>query len=176
MRDVEERAEAVLATLPDYLWDGERLPVPVEDIADSAFGLLVRDVEDMRTAPGAPALAPGQALSGLLLPARGEIWVNAAEARQWPPRRRFTIGHELGHWVMHRTGQQSLFCRRTTVVEDGPQPRDIEEEASAFSAALLMPQWLFVREHARVNGDVGALCERFGSSIAATERRIASLF
>jgi hypothetical protein len=177
MRDVEERAEAVLAALPGYVWDGERLPVPVEDIADSGFGLLVRDVEDMRSAPGAPALAGGQSLSGLLLPARGEIWVNADEARQWPPRRRFTIGHELGHWVMHRSGQQALFCRRTTVDESGARPeRDIEEEASAFAAALLMPQWLFVREHARCDGDVPTLCAAFGSSIAATERRIASLF
>jgi uncharacterized protein DUF955 len=177
MRDVEERAEAVLAALPGYVWDGERLPVPVEDIADSAFGLLVRDIEDMGAAPGAPALLEGQALSGLLLPARGEIWVNAAEARQWPPRRRFTIGHELGHWVMHREGQQALFCRRTTVDEAVTLPaRDIEEEASAFSAALLMPQWLFVREHARCGGDVAALSAAFGSSLAATERRIASLF
>ena len=177
MKDVEERAEAVLAGLPSYVWDGERLPVPVEDIADSGFGLLVRDVEDLGTAPGAPVLRDGQALSGLLLPARGEIWVSAAEARQWPPRRRFTIGHELGHWVMHRTGQQALFCRRTTVDEAVALPaRDIEEEASAFAAALLMPQWLFVREHARCEGDVATLCAAFGSSIAATERRIASLF
>src|SRR5215211_4031447 len=115
MRDVEERAEQVLARAPEYVWDGEALPVPVEDLVDSVYGLLVRDVEDMRAAPGAPALAPGQSLSGMLLPARGEIWVNAEEARQWPPRRRFTIGHELGHWVMHRTGQASLFCRRTSV-------------------------------------------------------------
>jgi hypothetical protein len=177
MKDVEERAEAVLAGLPSYLWDGERLPVPVEDIADSGYGLLVRDVEDMGAAPGAPELHAGQSLSGLLLPARGEIWVNAAEARQWPPRRRFTIGHELGHWVMHRTGQQALFCRRTTVDEAVVLPaRDIEEEASAFAAALLMPQWLLVREHARCDGDVATLCATFGSSIAATERRIASLF
>lgn len=119
MRDVEERAERVLAGVPGYVWDGERLPVPIEDIADSGYGLLVRDVEDMGAAPGAPELMPGQELSGLLLPARGEIWVNAGEARRWPPRRRFTIGHELGHWVMHRTaGQQALFCRRTTVGGD----------------------------------------------------------
>lgn len=177
MKDVDERAEAVLAGLPSYVWDGERLPVPVEDIADSGYGLLVRDVEDLGTAPGAPTLAPGQSLSGLLLPARGEIWVNAAEARQWPPRRRFTIGHELGHWVMHRTGQQALFCRRSRVDETVALPaRDIEEEASAFAAALLMPHWLFVREHARCAGDVATLCATFGSSIAATERRIASLF
>jgi IrrE N-terminal-like domain len=177
MRDMEERAAQVLADAPEYIWDGERLPVPVEDIVDSVYGLLVRDVENMSTAPGAPPLAEGQSLSGLLLPARGEIWVNADEARQWPPRRRFTIGHELGHWVLHRTGQQALFCRRTSVDEQAVPPgRDIEEEASAFAAALLMPQWLFVREHARCRGDVASLCRVFGTSQAATDRRVATLF
>lgn len=193
--DVISEAERVLDAAPGYVWDGERLPVPVEDIADSVFGLLVRDVKDMATAPGSPALQEGQALSGLLLPGRGEIWVNADEARQWPPRRRFTIGHELGHWVMHRApGQQSLFCRRTSVDESSRQPlfcrrtsvdessrqphrdRDIEEEASAFAAELLMPRMLFVREHARLNGDVEALCRAFDSSRAAMERRVATVF
>ena len=178
--DVAAHAERVLASAPAWVWDGERLPVPVEDIADTVFGLLVRDVEDMSAAPGAPELLVGQALSGLLLPARGEIWVNAGEARQWPPRRRFTIGHELGHWVMHRVaGQQSLFCRRTTVDESGQRARavrDIEEEASVFSAELLMPRWLFIREHARARGDVEQLCRVFDTSQAATERRIAEIF
>src|SRR3954451_8009598 len=146
MQDVEERAEAVLAGLPAYVWDGDRLPVPVEDVADSAFGLLVRDVDDMGAAPGAPALLDGQSLSGLLLPARGEIWVNASEARDWPPRRRFTIGHELGHWVMHRFGAAGVFCRSGAIAESArpPLPRP-EEEANAFAAALLMPGHL-VRE------------------------------
>ncbi|MFN8161682.1 MAG: ImmA/IrrE family metallo-endopeptidase [Solirubrobacterales bacterium] len=112
---IERRAEEVLAEVPSYVWDGESIPVPVEDIVDTVFGLRVCDVEDMTAAPGCPALEEGQSLSGLLLSSRGEIWVNAEEARQWPPRRRFTIGHELGHWVMHRTGQQALFCRRATV-------------------------------------------------------------
>jgi IrrE N-terminal-like domain len=177
MRDMEERAAQVLAAAPEYIWDGERLPVPVEDLVDSVYGLLVRDVDNMAGAPDAPPLTEGQSLSGLLLPARGEIWVNADEARQWPPRRRFTIGHELGHWVLHRTGQQALFCRRTSVDEQAVPPgRDIEEEASAFAAALLMPQWLFVREHARCRGDVAELCRVFGTSQAATERRVATLF
>lgn len=192
MEQIEERADGILAKTPEYLWDGERLPVPVEDIADSVFGLLVRDVEDMATAPGAPALTPGQTLSGLLLPARGEIWVNAEEARLWPPRRRFTIGHEVGHWVMHRRpGQQALFCRHGAVDEDAGAPPvpptrvavadipavpDIEEEASAFAAALLMPRWLFVREHAHCGGDVPTLCATFGTSRAATERRALTLF
>ena len=43
----EEHAQRVLAAVPEWLWDGERLPVPVEDIADSVFGLLVCDVDEV---------------------------------------------------------------------------------------------------------------------------------
>ena len=61
--------------------------------------------------------------------------------------------------------------------EEAAQPaRDIEEEASAFAAALLMPQWLFVREHARTNGYVATLGRVFGTSETATQRRVDALF
>src|SRR3954468_12489546 len=177
MDRAQEHAEQVLAKLPSWVWDGESLPIPVEEVADSVYGLLVRDVDDMTAAPGAPPLDPGQTLSGLLLPARGEIWVNADEARQWPPRRRFTIGHELGHWEMHRDGQRSLFCRRRAVDETpDPYVDDIEEEASRFAAALTMPAWLVVREHARVGGDIEQLCRAFSASNAAMTRRVSDLF
>ena len=43
--------------------------MPVEDIADSWFGLYVREVADLRKAPGVPELSASQSLSGLLLPA-----------------------------------------------------------------------------------------------------------
>ena len=122
MDPVEERAARILSAVPEWLWDGETLPVPIEDIADSVYGLLIRDVEDMSAAPGAPPLAPGQSLSGLLLGARGEIWVNAEEARTWPTRRRFTIGHELGHWELHRDLQRTLFCRATTIKRTSRRP------------------------------------------------------
>lgn len=113
----------MLEKVPAWLWDGETLPIPVEHVADSCHGLLVRDVEDLTSAPGAPLLAHGHALSGLLLPDRGEIWVNAAEGRDWPGRRRFTIGHELGHWCLHRERGEPL-CRRR-VKTDPPSPVEI---------------------------------------------------
>ena len=102
MREIEERAEHVLAGVPEWIWDGESLPVPVEDIADTVFRLRVREVDDLSDAPGAPALEPGSSLSGLLLPAPRRDLGERREAREWPARRRFTIGHELGHWCMHR--------------------------------------------------------------------------
>ena len=181
MDEIEQRAESVLADVPDWLWNGETLPVPVDDIADTCFGLLIREVEDMASAPGAPELAPGQSISGLLLAGPGEIWVNAAEAREWPPRRRFTIGHELGHWVMHRQpGQQSLFCRHGSVDPEQktdlpPERLSVEQEANVFAAALTMPAHL-IRQHyerlKRVDECHARMCELFAASGAAMGRRL----
>jgi IrrE N-terminal-like domain len=180
---IEQRAERVLADVPDWIWNGDRLPVPVEHIADSCFGLHVRDMEDLRRAPGVPELAEARGLSGLLLPSLGEIWVNAAEARDWPPRRRFTIGHELGHWCLHRTGS-AVWCRSHDVDpadEAGPTPRAAyppeESEANEFAAALLMPAQLVQRHYERLrrrdpDGCFEQLCRLFGSSGAAMSRRL----
>ncbi len=177
--EIERRAEAVLASVPSFVWDGASVPVPVEDIVDTCFKLHVRDVADLSAAPGCPSLEPGDSLSGLLLSARGEIWVNADEARQWPPRRRFTIGHELGHHVLHRTGQQTLFCRKVTVDPDVGQPADTrpplpvpEEEANMFAAALLMPGELMRRHYRQCGGDFEEMCNRFDSSAAAMGKRL----
>lgn len=179
MEEIETRAEAVLASVPDWIWNGEELPVPVEDIADTCFGLLVRDVEDLSAAPGAPSVGEGQAISGLLLASTGEIWVNALESREWPPRRRFTIGHELGHWVMHRTGQQSLFCRKPSIVAEEKEGRPklpvSEAEANAFAAGLLMPVHLVRERYEALEGDkdrFARLMREFDSSGAAMSRRL----
>jgi IrrE N-terminal-like domain len=180
--EVEQRAEQVLADVPGWIWDGQRLPVPVEHIADSCFGLHVRDVEDLRAAPGVPDLPDGRALSGLLLPSRGEIWVNAEEARAWPPRRRFTVGHELGHWCLHRHGSEAVWCRATAVDPQenggsrGARPPE-EDEANEFAAALLMPAHLVRRHYEGLrerdpDACFKALCAMFGASGGAMSRRL----
>ena len=130
--------------------------MPIEDIADTHIGLLVRDVEDLGKAPGAPELDHGQTLSGLLLPARGEIWVNAEEARQWPARRRFTIAHELGHWRLHRgAAEHAVFCRSGSIASATPTRTRIpaaEDEANLFAAAVLMPARLVQDHYVRCGG------------------------
>ena len=172
---IEERASRVLSGVPDWIWNGDTLPVPVEHIADSCFGLHVRDVADLSSAPGVPALGPDQSLSGLLLPGLGEIWVNAAEARDWPSRRRFTISHELGHWCLHRT-EGAVWCRSHAVdppeeTASAPPPRKAyppeESEANEFAAALLMPAHLVQRHYERLRrrdprGCFQELCRIFG--------------
>lgn len=176
MEDIERLAEEFLAGVPGHVWDGRTLPVPIEEIADSHVGLLVRDVEDLRGAPGAPQLEAGQALSGLMLPALGEIWVNAEEARQWPPRRRFTIAHELGHWSLHRDAERAVYCRSTSIDPDDADTSTslppVEEQANAFAAALLMPARLMREQYVRCERDFFTLCDKFGASGAAMGRRL----
>jgi hypothetical protein len=177
MEGVTKRAEELLAEVPDWIWDGRSLPVPVEEIADSHVGLRICDADDMTAAPGCPEPTADGSLSGLLLPARGEIWVNAAEAREWPPRRRFTIGHELGHWFLHQDAQASLFCRHATVdperdERERPPLDPIEEEANWFAASLRMPAALVRRHYERTGGNFDALCAIFNCSRAAMGRRL----
>jgi hypothetical protein len=177
MDAIERLAEEFLAQVPSYVWDGTALPVPIEEIADTHVGLLIRDVEDLATAPGAPELDFGQSLSGLLLPAIGEIWVNAEEGRQWPPRRRFTIAHELGHWRLHRDDdERAVFCRSGAIAPDAAQSREqvpaTEDEANVFAAALLMPARLVQQQYLRCDRDFFRLCETFGASGAAMGRRL----
>ena len=189
VHELERRAMRVLADAPDYLWDKRSLPVPIEDIVDSHFGLRVCDVADLSTAPGCPPIEPGRTLSGLLLASRYEIWVNADEGAQWPGRRRFTIGHELGHWVMHRDEQASLFCRHGSIdpaeepegaaaegaaAEPAPLPL-IEQQANHFAAALLMPRPMVEERYRALAGTPECfpqLCEIFGVSGAAMGRRL----
>jgi len=108
--------------------------------------------------------------------------VNAEEARRWPSRRRFTIGHELGHWVMHRRpGQQSLFCRPRRNRRGGPERLcggsglDGEGKRTSLPPALTMPADR-IREHyerLKREDDCHALmCKLFSASGAAMGRRL----
>jgi hypothetical protein len=63
---------------------------------------------------------------------------------QSPGRRAFTIGHELGHYILHREliETDSRFQGGITCDEQSVLQRDgqgIEKEADSFAAAFLMP-------------------------------------
>jgi hypothetical protein len=178
-RAIERRAYDLLSGVPEFIWDGETLPVPVDDIVDSVLGLRVRLVDDMSKAPGCDDLEPG-AVSGLLLTRLGEIWVNRAEAEKWEGRRRFTIGHEVGHYLIHQEQKETgpIYCRTVDISDEeepgeGPSPKPRPElEADAFAAALLMPEHL-IREHAAAcGGDIDRMKDLFHCSHKAMKYRL----
>jgi hypothetical protein len=82
-------------------------------------------------------------------------------------RRRFTIAHEIGHFVLHP--ERCRPERGGAVNEAG---RREEREADAFAAELLMPEPL-VREAVSEHGpDAGRLAHRFQVSLAAMRTRL----
>lgn len=151
------------------------LPVDVDRLAEEVLGLDVQEHADLAALiDDAP---PGR-LSGLLLPAQDRIYVNAVEARRSPGRRRFTIAHELGHWHLHRDGDQTTrtrFCRPADIGEGARElwkAQRIEAEANRFAAALLMPTDVVRARAAACKYSVPVLAREFGVSGPAMQVRL----
>lgn len=73
---------------------------------------------------------------------------NPKDAAEWgifyngkasPERRRFTIAHELGHFILHRSQRPSFSCDKESVYSGADTIRTIEREADDFASNLLMP-------------------------------------
>jgi len=85
-------------------------------------------------------------------------------------RRRFTIAHEIGHFVLHPHHQRSE--RGGSVNEAG---RAEEREADAFAAELLMPEDLVRQAVAEQGADAARLADRFDVSRQAMQHRMRRL-
>jgi len=147
---------------------GAEIPVPVESIAEDLLGLRIEERWDLADC------------SGLLLPAERLIVLNAAErasATNDPPlrRSRFTLAHELGHWICHARPDPHAaapsYCRTLDVAHD--TDRDLEREANVFGAELLMPE-AAVREAWAALPDPAEVAAKFDVSALAAHWRLYS--
>lgn len=96
------------------------------------------DVEAIAEALGAKVRYRTLSCSHARIVALGNRAIISIDDAAGPQRRRFSVAHELGHWMLHR-GQQ-LACAPMidgSLVQD--DSRSYEREADAFAASLLMP-------------------------------------
>jgi Zn-dependent peptidase ImmA (M78 family) len=137
---------------------GDDLPVPVEAIAEDLLGLYVEEAADLEC-------------SGLLIPAERRVVLRGDEP---PARRRFTLAHEVGHWVCQvREGHNApVYCRAADFAPDAD--RALEREANVFAAELLMPEPAVRAEFARA-ASAGELAGWFGVSEEAMSWRLFNL-
>jgi hypothetical protein len=149
-------------------------PVPVERIAESHLGLLIEEIDDIRSLPNAPA--DEGTLSGMLDAEARTIWLDRAEARRSGGRRRFTIAHECGHWVLHVVAPSAQLAREGQAKPGSLAAyRQREAEANAFAEALLMPELLVHQQVTATGCNLAALAERFDVSVPAIRLRVLRL-
>lgn len=151
--------------------DSLQLPVPVDRVA-AHLGLQVE------------VALLGDDVSGVLVvdQGKGTIGINIAHAEV---RQRFSIAHEIGHFVLHQT-KAPLFIDKTYTVyrrdEHSSTGEDLQEiQANQFAAALLMPEALVRQETAKTGFDLGdeialgSLAATFAVSTQAMSFRLANL-
>jgi Zn-dependent peptidase ImmA (M78 family) len=98
------------------------------------------------------------------------IYVNADDPHR---RRRFTLAHELGHYLLHRD------LMDTELVDDkmyrSPLGSWYERQANRFAADLLLPAHLVRSEFKAGNWTVGELAQIFDVSDQAIRIRLEEL-
>lgn len=163
---------AFIARLAERLLEDARVsrpPVPVEALARTqGCKIAASDLKD---------------ISGILV--RSSDTVVIGVNRKHPEtRRRFTIAHELGHFLLHE-GREVRFDREFRVSlrsEASSAGANVEEiEANFFAASILMPDRLLTRDPRASSielEDAAALkdlAKGYGVSIQAMTLRLARL-
>ena len=104
------------------------------------------------------------------------IVVNLSDSAR---RRRFTIAHELAHYILHRNNEDELFAHRNV-----GNNSNIEIEANIFASMILMPENLIEKSldnlielqgYADSFEKVNWISSQFAVSPAAAEVRLSQL-
>ena len=109
---------------------GGKIPVPVVQIAQDV-GLAIYETEMRKVGDSIP--------SGILTTIK-DRWTIIVNQEDSPTRKRFTIAHEIGHFLLHR-GRKFVdnFSAGETFYRGNEQDEKLEREANFFAANLLMP-------------------------------------
>ncbi|MCA6067090.1 ImmA/IrrE family metallo-endopeptidase [Chryseobacterium sp. RG1] len=128
---IEKKALEVLNSLETL-----EAPIPIKSIIKS-FGIKLSPYD------------LGEDVSGVLVIDNDncKIGYNSTESYS---RQRFTLAHELGHYILHKNKQQEVFVDNITYMfrKTSSKNKDykIEMEANQFAAAILMPKSLIEKE------------------------------
>ena len=89
-------------------------------------------------------------------------------------RKRFTVAHEFGHYLLHRDQRDRFECGDDDIETGDDEKQDIESDADKFASTLLMP---FDDFHKQVDGQpvnfdlLGHCADRYGVSLTAAALR-----
>lgn len=159
LQGAEDSANLLLGML--NIDDPDAMPVDPEAIAEAL------DLKVVTFGPDKfPELNP--APWGFFVRSENTIFVNRDQSNT---RRRFTIAHEIGHFLMHKEDLVDVQMRNDKS-SAGTDPAEIE--ANRFAAALLMPEGLF--RPLATSFTVDRLASYFNVSPAAADLRLRTLY
>lgn len=161
---IEEKSYSILKELSI-----DNLPIEIDKIAQHVGVEIKEDVLDA-------------SISGFLLAKNGKntIGINSDESLV---RKRFTIAHEIGHYILHSNRENDLYISKIHFRDEASSTGEMkrEREANAFAAGILMPRFLIERELEKldekspVENIISALANIFNVSEIAMSYRLLNL-
>jgi len=138
-----------------------RIPVPADEILETYLGLSL-DFDDLQTKLGVPDVL------GALWPDKREVFIDQSRDPKDHPQKEgrynFSIGHEIGHWQLHRQysgkddRQAEMFNdpepKPTMICRAGQSRERVEWQADYFSSCFLMPRKLVFDEWSNRSGSL----------------------
>lgn len=158
---IEWNAQKLLAEYSSRYGEVVVPPIPVEEILERHLKLTL-EIDNLEARLGYPDI-----LGALWVPDRLvaiDESIEPTEHRNKEGRFRYTVGHEIGHWVQHRhyflenPDQQVLFPKTastpTVICRTSQAKEPIERQADYFSAYLLMPKDMVLAAWERQRGSM----------------------
>jgi Zn-dependent peptidase ImmA (M78 family) len=157
VRNAEKKADALLKALGI-----NTIPIPLDKIT-SHFGITISH-------------ELSENISGVLI-TKGTTTVIGVNPSENHSRQRFTIAHEIGHYILHK-GDKNLFVDEVMFRSDKKDLRELE--ANAFATALLMPEELIDAEikslgEQPVKDMITSLAQKFEVSTVAMTYKLSNL-
>ncbi len=157
------------------------LPVPIELIVEQTYGLEILWGEIPEP--------PNATILGALAPRERRIMLNSkreALFERWMGPERFTLAHELGHWIYDaddpsqltldldsQPAEQYCYHRKSPWLSEVQQIREVN--ANKFAAHLLLPEDLVRAGVGELREDFPGTAARWGVSRTALRIRLQNL-
>jgi len=106
---------------------------------------------------------------------RGDCWKIGINQYDHPRRKRFTIAHELGHFILHKNIIEKEGRHNDAVLMRSGAVNKIEQEANLFATQLLMPRSRILKYIKDNIKTIEGLAEKFEVSAAAMRYRLLRL-
>ena len=151
-QEMEQEAQTLLDAYCDKQGRPFQIPVPVDDILETHLGLSL-DLDDLQKMLGIPDVL------GALWVDKREVFIDQSlDPHEYPEmmgRYHFSVGHEIGHWCLHRPYLANAGRQADMFTDGEPQPavicrtsqakERIELQADRFAAYLLMPRSMVLK-------------------------------